>query len=94
MLQIASVINEIEDEYTSIPYNPTGLMDGRIYPPEYAGLVGVKGNPKIKCYRHTRHNTFFGVNGSFKMQMRLPGNKLGEVVFEKRGADGKGVDEQ
>jgi len=85
--RLAAILNQVEDEMTTIPYNPANWMsDGRMYPPLDDNVRNVVGHPKVKRYRSRNHNTFIGSNGSIEIQ-----DIDGMVEFSKPGADGKGV---
>lgn len=89
--QLASVLNEVEDELTSIPFNPdTWQTDGRMYPPQQDSIRVIDGHPNVKRFRSRSHNTFFGDNGAIEIRA-----VTGEtVIFTKPGADARGVWEQ
>lgn len=89
--QLCAVLNEVEDEMTSIPCKPElWQTDGRMYPPQADSVREVEGHPRVKRFRSRAHSTFLGENGSIEIQA-VPG---AEVVFTKPGADGKGVWDQ
>jgi hypothetical protein len=89
--QLCAVLNEVEDEMTSIPFNPDAWQtDGRMYPPQSDSLREVDQHPKVKRFRSRAHNTFVRENGAIEIQT-APG---AETLFTKPGADGKGVWEQ
>lgn len=83
--------DEIEDVYSGVAKNPnaarTASSDGRMYPP----------HPKFKApnvepptYRHRGgHKTVIAANGSFRI-IKIENDFSERVVFEKRGADGRG----
>ena len=94
VFQMASVLNAVEDEYTSIPFDaiaaiPANKKDtvGRMYPPVLESLRTIAGQPNVKRHRHAYHESLVGSNGS--IQMRIV--KTGNIVFSKAGFDGKGV---
>jgi hypothetical protein len=87
--QLCTVLNEIEDAMTSIPYNPENWQaDGWMYPPQQDSLRKVEGHPKVPRFRSLRHNTYIGENGAIEIQ--TTGSEP-EVVFAKPGADNRGV---
>ena len=85
MRQVADILNEVEDEMTSIPYDPTfPLNDGRMYPPQPDSKRAVPGRTDVTRYRSKRHSTLIGENGA----IRIIDHGSGDVVFVKPGADG------
>jgi hypothetical protein len=85
--QINNIMNEVENTFTTIPYNPENWQnDGRLYPPESDNIYDVDAYPKIKRLRSRGHNTYIGGNGSIEIQ-----TTDGMIVFEKTGTDGKNV---
>ena len=88
--QLTTTLNEVEDEMTSIPYNPDNWQsDGRLYSPRNDSRREVPGRKDIVRFRHLAHNTFFGKNGSIEIQ-----NLKRDILFQKTGADGNGVRDQ
>lgn len=87
MTQIANVLNDVEDEFTSIPYDPANWQtDGRLYPPQPDNIRSVPEHGAVKRLRSRSHNTFIGENGSIEIQ-----ETNGRTVFQKAGADGRTV---
>lgn len=87
LAQFSNVLNEVEDELTSIPYDPENwLVDGRLYPPQPDSARSMPGRPLVVRYRSRRHNTFVGANGSIEVR-----GINGRVHFQKQGADGRSV---
>ena len=85
---LAATLNEVENELTSIPYDPANWQtDGRMYPPQMDNLRDVEGCPLVKRLRSRAHNTFIGENGSIEIQSV----SSREVIFSKRGRDDRGV---
>jgi hypothetical protein len=85
--QLATTLNQVEDEMTSIPNDPVGFQsDGRMYPPQDDSARAVPNRPDVKRFRSRSHNTFIRKNGALEVQ-----ELDGKVIFSKRGADGKGV---
>ncbi len=90
MKQVADVLNRVEDEMTSIPYDPTfPLNDGRMYPPKSDSKRSVPGLPGATRYRSKGHSTVIGDNGA----IRIIDHSAGKVVFDKAGADGRLIDQ-
>jgi hypothetical protein len=87
LAQFSSILNEVEDELTAIPYDPENWQaDGRLYPPQPDSARSVPGHPLVVRYRSRMHNTFIGANGSIEVQ-----GIDGSVHFQKSGADGRSV---
>lgn len=85
--QMARLLNQVEDEMTSIPYDPSKWKtDGRMYPPFDDSIRAVPGWSTITRFRHVGHNTFLAANGAIEIQ-----NLQRVVLFTKKGANGKGV---
>jgi hypothetical protein len=88
MQQIADVLNLVEDEMTSIPYDPSfPLNDGRMYAPRDDSKRAVRGRTDVVRYRSRHHSTLIGINGAIQMIA----HPSGEVVFDKPGADGRTI---
>jgi hypothetical protein len=91
---IASLLNAVEDEMTSIPFNPpTWQTDGRMYPPQADAVRDVPLFPSVKRYRSLVHNTFIGANGAIEIALPPPVDG-GQTIFSKNGIDGKPVQRQ
>jgi hypothetical protein len=85
MQQLADLLNQVEDEMTSIAYDPAfPLNDGRMYPPQPDSKKAVRGRADVTRYRNKRHSTLVGNNGA----IRIVDQASGIVVFDKPGADG------
>jgi hypothetical protein len=90
MRQVTDILNRVEDEMTSIPYDPTfPLHDGRMYPPQPDSKKAVSGRADVTRYRSKGHSTLIGDNGA----IRIIDHASGGVVFDKPGADGQGIGE-
>lgn len=87
LTQLSDILNEVEDEMTSIPYNlAEWRTDGRLYPPQDDSRHSVPGHPRVVRYRSKEDNTFIGANGSIEIQ-RVDKS----VRVDKAGADGRHV---
>ena len=84
---VVDTLNGVENEFTSIPHDPTSWQsDGRLYPPEKDSVRQVPNAPTVKRFRSRGHNTFIADNGA------IEGRTISESVeFSKLGHDGKGV---
>lgn len=88
MALITYSLNQVEDEMTSIPYDPTfPLNDGRMYPPLVDSKRSVPGRADLVRYRSRGHSTIIGDGGA----IRIIDHRSGRVVFEKPGADGRAI---
>lgn len=86
--QLCNILDEVEDEMTSIPNQPENWQtDGRMYPPLSDSVRSVPNHPLVKRLRSRGHNTFIGVNGSIEIQ--VVGS--GVAIFSKPGNDGRRV---
>ncbi|MBK8253666.1 MAG: hypothetical protein IPK82_13490 [Polyangiaceae bacterium] len=90
---IEEKLDIIEDAYSGVPKDPkhfeTKKLDGRLYAPHPVFKVASR-RPGCTCYRQAGHKTYIAANGAFRIVAVTPGG--GErVVFDKAGADGKGV---
>ena len=85
LVQLASVMRSVEDEFTTIPNNPAQWKsDGRLYPPQ-EDARRLTGNKKVVRYRNRKHDTWIGQNGA----MKITG---GDVTWlDKPGSDGKTI---
>ncbi len=90
MRQIGDILNQVEDEMTSIPYDPDfPLNDGRMYPPRPDSKRAIPGAARagVVRYRNKRHSTLIGENGA----IRIVDHASSGVVFDKPGADGHNI---
>jgi hypothetical protein len=88
MRQVADILNAVEDEMTSIPYDPAfPLNDGRMYPPQPDSRRAIPDRTDVIRYRSKRHSTLIGDNGA----IRIVDHASGDVVFDKPGADGRTI---
>ena len=85
--QLSDVLNAVEDEMTSIPFDPANWQnDGRMYPPQLDNLRAVAGRSDVKQFRSGGHKTLIGDNGAIEMR-----DLSGRAVLTKPGADGRTV---
>jgi hypothetical protein len=83
---VCETLNAVEDEHSSVPYNPSAwLDDGRLYPPQEDNARALSDG--VTVYRHRGHKTFVAANGAIVIW----DISSGTVVFSKRGQDGKSV---
>jgi hypothetical protein len=83
--QVCDVLNAVEDDMTSIPFDPPNWMkDGRLYPPQTDNMRDFPGRPDVKQFRNRRHLTLIAENGAIEIQ-----DALGRAVFAKPGSDGR-----
>lgn len=73
-------LNAVEDER-----NPTlWKSDGRMYPPQEDNFRGVPNHPSLRRCRSRGHDTYFGENGSIRIE-----TLAGKILLDKAGADGR-----
>lgn len=86
--QVAQVLNRIEDEFTSIPFNPdTWDSDGRMYPPQEDRRRDVPGHPDIRRYRSVGHNIWVADNGAIRITLANGTT----VCLDKPGLDSRTI---
>jgi hypothetical protein len=85
--QLCDILNAVEDEMTTIPYDPTSWQnDGRMYPPQMDSLRAVPGRDDLKRFRSKSHNTLIGDHGAIEIR-----DISGRVIFSKPGSNGRAV---
>lgn len=65
-LGLEEVMRAVEDELSGVRENPNAHKeppDGRMYPP-HEDYEAESNSPLIRTFRHNRHRTSFGINGS------------------------------
>ena len=86
LAQVARLLNAVEDEMTSIPFDPTfPLDDGRMYPPLADSRRPVPGRTDVVRYRSKAHSILVGANGA----IRIVAGSAGPTLLTKPGADGR-----
>jgi hypothetical protein len=82
---LSSVLSAVEDEYSDVPCRPKNWQsDGRMYPPKEDSQVKCLDRPSLKKYRSKSHYSYFGLNGSIRVE-----TKEGEILLDKPGQDGR-----
>lgn len=90
--QLSAILIAVEDEMTSIPFDPTfPLNDGRMYPPLRDNLHRVRGRSDLRRFRHVSHSTFIADNGAIEIRTGSGNPKTSRTLFAKPGADGRGI---
>jgi hypothetical protein len=85
--QLSDILNAVENEMTSIPFDPANWQnDGRMYPPQLDNLRVVAGRSDVRRFRSKAHNTLIGDNGAIEIR-----DLSGRAIFAKAGADGRTV---
>ena len=86
MQQVADILNRVEDEMSSIPFDPDfPLNAGRMVPPRSDSKRAVPGQAGVIRYRNQGHSTLIGENGA----IRIVDHASGDVVFDKPGDNGR-----
>jgi hypothetical protein len=82
--------DRVEDLHSGVIKNPDAASskasDGRMYPPHPKFRLA---NVRPSCFRQVGHKTWIGENGSIRI-LKKEADLTETLVFEKRGADGKG----
>lgn len=87
---INSTLNEVENTYTTIPFNPSNWMnDGRMYPFQPDSEVYCEYN-NVRKFRSVSHYTYIGINGAFRIQEIFDEQN---IIIDKRGKNKKKIDE-
>src|SRR3954451_19500465 len=87
--QVCDILNAVEDEMTSIPFDPDNWQnDGRMYPPQMDSMRPVAGRDDVRRFRSRGHNTLIGDNGAIEIR-----DLSGRVILSKTGADGRMIRE-
>ena len=81
-------LNQVEDELSDVPFDPDAWRtDGRMYPVQDDNAADVPNFPGVVSLRSGAHETFISPNGAIEIR----DVRTDAVIFEKVGADGKGV---
>ena len=89
LCQIGEILNRVEDELTDIPFDPDAWQDdGRMYPPRADAERSVTEHPRLRRFRSRGHHTIVSPDGAIEIL-----DTRREVVFEKRGASGRTVED-
>lgn len=85
---VTSVLDEIEDQHSGVPNDPTSPMaDERIWPPIARYHFEIQGRPDLDGYRQKGHETIIGANGAIRIRTR----RDVKVILDKPGRDGRKV---
>ncbi len=85
---IASILDEVEDEFSGVARNPAAWeLDGRLYPPKGDIARPDPAREGVTEFRNRAHSTFIGKNGGVEIVLRNKG-RLGDVIYRREGADG------
>jgi len=88
--QLGDILNAVEDELTSIPYDPANWQnDGRMYPPQPDSARIIPGRSDVTRFRSRAHNTLIGDNGAIEIR-----DLSGRPILTKAGTDGRMISEQ
>jgi len=62
---LAQTLNQVEDELSGKPYDPTYPRDDRrMYPPKDDAYRPILGRQDLRRYRSRQHNTYFSDSGA------------------------------
>jgi len=82
---LSETLTAVEDEFSGVPCHPVlWRSDGRMYPPQKDSFRNVPGHPSLCRCRSKDHNTYFGQNGSIRIE-----TTDGRILLDKSGADGR-----
>jgi hypothetical protein len=85
--QLSDILNAVEDEMTSIPFDPANWQnDGRMYPPQPDSGRPIPGRGDVKRFRTRGHNILIGDNGAIEIRALS-----GRPVLSNPGADGRTI---
>lgn len=85
---VASTLNAVEDEFSSVPFDPSRWMDdGRMYPAQADSARLDSAQPDLVRYRSRMHNTWIGANGAIRID-----EVNGACLLNKPGHDGRPID--
>jgi hypothetical protein len=85
---VASTLNAVEDEFSSVPFDPSRWMDdGRMYPAQADSARSDPAQPDLVRYRSRMHNTRIGANGAIRID-----EVNGACLLNKPGHDGRSID--
>jgi hypothetical protein len=93
---IETTLNQLEDEFTNIPFDPQRWRDdGRLYPPQADSRRDVPDRPDLVRYVTVAQSIVIRDNGAIAIirghPRRWPDIEAAPRDFEKPGADGRGV---
>jgi hypothetical protein len=83
---VCETLNEVEDEFTSIPFDIAAASDKRMYPPLNDNAFKDKECPGVTRYRSRGHNTRVGANGAIRID-----EVKGSCLLDKAGKSGEKV---
>jgi hypothetical protein len=85
---IARTLNAVEDEFSSIPFDPSRwLDDGRMYPAQADSARFDPARPDLVRYRSRMHNTWISVDGAIRID-----EVNGPCLLNKPGQNGHSID--
>lgn len=66
---LSRTLNEVEDEYSMVPYDPSKYRsDHRLYPPQEDNTFPVENRQDLTRYRSAGHNTWISVYGAIRIE--------------------------
>lgn len=88
MALIAATLNGVEDEFTSISFDPLQWQsDGRMYPPQRDSAHEVPDRGDVTRFRNVRHNTWIATYGAILIR-----TLDGKALLDKPGRSGRKVE--